>query len=78
MTWCLRNEVLVTGCGRGFGLGGGGVSRVLPEAGRIPRGHWRAGQGELGPDSNVSSQASPMVSHPPQSLCQNLDVLFSR
>lgn len=44
MTWCLRNEVLVTGCGRGFGLGGG-VSRVLPEAGRIPRGHWRAGQG---------------------------------
>lgn len=40
----------------------GGVRRVLPGAGRIPRGHWRAGQGELGPDSNVSSQASPMVS----------------
>lgn len=31
MRWCLRNEVLVTGCGRGFGLGAGGSAEFSQE-----------------------------------------------
>lgn len=76
MTWCLRNEVLVTGCGRGFGLGGGSAEFSQKQEGS--QGAIGGQDRVLGPDSNVSSQASPMVSHPPQSLCQNLDVLFPR
>lgn len=45
-----------------FSQGQGGSQGVMREQGR---GNWA-------PLSSLSAQASPMVSHPPQSLCQHL------
>lgn len=71
MRWCPRNEVvLVTVLAQDVVvvLVCRGVSRVLPGAGRIPKGHRRAGQGELGPNQRqFSSQSHGITSSEPLS-----------